>query len=53
MNPAPEMKDQALKVRKMHVFKADCWGLGMIMLETCTLRAPLGLGDDKTNRLYQ
>jgi len=45
VNSAPEMKNPTLQVRKMNIFKADCWSLGMIMLEICTLRPPLFKND--------
>lgn len=44
MYAAPELADMTQSVRKMNIYKADCWSLGLLMLELCTLRHPIRTG---------
>jgi len=38
---APELSEFDSDIRKRYVFRTDCWSLGMVMLELCTLKPPL------------
>jgi len=38
---APELSESDSVMRKRFVFRTDCWSLGMVMLELCTLKPPL------------
>jgi len=41
MYAAPEMTDQSMSVRKKDIYKADCWSLGLVILELCVFKHPI------------